>query len=466
MTTLSALKTRRAALALSSLVLLACAHARTDAADPDADRAAMKASGPTAAICPKEVPTGTRCFTGADGAGAYYWIAIPQGWQRRTGVLVMHAHGGPETGPPKLARSEADLKRWAVTVEAGHAWAGSTYRRGGYGVTMAAEDTERLRQIFVRHFGQPRRTLLHGQSYGGAVASIGAELYAPAPGKPSPYDGVLLTSGVLGGGDSAYTFRLDLRAVYQAVCRNHPKPDEPQYPLWMGLPKDSSLTRAQLAERIKECTGAGTPRAQRTAEQNARMAAIVGAVKIPERSLVGHMNWATWLFQDLTGQRLGGRNPFGNVGVFYPGQVDGKPLDAQVPRYAADPQAQGALAVDSRPAGRTRLPTLTLHAMDDPTAFVELEGVYRAQREAGGTADQLVQVFADEHEHSYLSDTEYVAVFDAMLAWIDNGEKPTPQALARRCETLQPRWNTDGKNGCHIRPDWRPQPLAARVPAR
>ena len=466
MTTLSALKTRRAALALSSLVFLACAHARTDVADPDADRAAMKASGPTAATCPKEVPSGTRCFTGADGAGAYYWIAIPQGWQRSTGVLVMHAHGGPETGPPKLARSEADLKRWAVTVEAGHAWAGSTYRRGGYGVTMAAEDTERLRQIFVRHFGQPRRTLLHGQSYGGAVASIGAELYAPAPGKPSPYDGVLLTSGVLGGGDSAYTFRLDLRAVYQAVCRNHPKPDEPQYPLWMGLPKDSSLTRAQLAERIKECTGAGTPRAQRTAEQNARMAAIVGAVKIPERSLVGHMNWATWLFQDLTGQRLGGRNPFGNVGVFYPGQVDGKPLDAQVPRYAADPQAQGALAVDSRPAGRTRLPTLTLHAMDDPTAFVELEGVYRAQREAGGTADQLVQVFADEHEHSYLSDTEYVAMFDAMLAWIDNGEKPTPQALARRCETLQPRWNTDGKNGCHIRPDWRPQPLAARVPAR
>jgi len=466
MTTLSALKTRRAALALSSLVFLACAHARTDVADPDADRAAMKASGPTAATCPKEVPSGTRCFTGADGAGAYYWIAIPQGWQRSTGVLVMHAHGGPETGPPKLARSEADLKRWAVTVEAGHAWAGSTYRRGGYGVTMAAEDTERLRQIFVRHFGQPRRTLLHGQSYGGAVASIGAELYAPAPGKPSPYDGVLLTSGVLGGGDSAYTFRLDLRAVYQAVCRNHPKPDEPQYPLWMGLPKDSSLTRAQLAERIKECTGAGTPRAQRTAEQNARMAAIVGAVKIPERSLVGHMNWATWLFQDLTGQRLGGRNPFGNVGVFYPGRVDGKPLDAQVPRYAADPQAQGALAVDSRPAGRTRLPTLTLHAMDDPTAFVELEGVYRAQREAGGTADQLVQVFADEHEHSYLSDTEYVAMFDAMLAWIDNGEKPTPQALARRCETLQPRWNTDGKNGCHIRPDWRPQPLAARVPAR
>eukprot|EP01036_Dinobryon_divergens_P057610 gene57610-76899_t len=49
---------------------------------------------------------------------------------------------------------------------------------GGFGVTMAAEDTERARQYFVQHFGQPRRTLLHGQSYGGGVASKAAELYA------------------------------------------------------------------------------------------------------------------------------------------------------------------------------------------------------------------------------------------------------------------------------------------------
>jgi len=139
---------------------------------------AARVEGPRAATCPAPVPEGARCYTGADGTGALYWIAIPRDWNR--GVLVMHAHGGPETGPPKLERSEEDLKRWAVTVKAGYAWAGSTYRRGGYGVTMAAEDTERLRQLFVRHFGEPRRTLLHGQSYGAGVAAKAAELYAPA----------------------------------------------------------------------------------------------------------------------------------------------------------------------------------------------------------------------------------------------------------------------------------------------
>lgn len=420
-------------------------------------------SAPKPATCPAPVPEAARCYTGEDGTGALYWIAIPKDWNR---VLVMHAHGGPETGPPKLERSEEDLKRWAVTVKAGYAWAGSTYRRGGYGVTMAAEDTERLRQIFVRHFGQPRRTLLHGQSYGGGVAAKAAELYAPAGDAKSPYDGLLLTSGVLGGGNSAYDFRLDLRVVYQYVCRNHPRPDEPQYPLWMGLPLDSKLTRAELAERVKACTGVGLPAAQRTPEQAARLKTILSVVKIQERSLVGHLNWATWLFQDLVQKRLNGRNPFGNIGVVYSGSADDAALNAGVLRYAADPQAKGALAADSQPTGRTSLPTVGLHAIDDPTAFVELENSYRRIRDAAGTGGNLVQSFSAEREHSYLSDSEYPALFGALMDWIDKGEKPTPQSLAQRCASLAPRYDTDGKNGCHIKPEWQPPTLESRVPSR
>jgi hypothetical protein len=427
--------------------------------------AAPKApAAPKATTCTAPVPEAARCYTGEDGTGALYWIAIPKDWNR--GVLVMHAHGGPETGPPKLERSEEDLKRWAVTVKAGYAWAGSTYRRGGYGVTMSAEDTERLRQIFVRHFGQPRRTLLHGQSYGAGVAAKAAELYAPVGDAKSPYDGLLLTSGVLGGGNSAYDFRLDLRVVYQYVCRNHPKPDEPQYPLWMGLPLEAKLTRAELAARVKECTGVGMPAAQRTPEQAARLKTILSVVKIQERSLVGHLAWATWLFQDLVQKRLGGRNPFGNIGVVYTGSTDDAALNAGVLRYAADPQAKGALAADSQPTGRTSLPTVGLHAIDDPTAFVELENSYRRIRDAAGTGGNLVQSFSAEREHSYLSDSEYPALFAALLDWIDKGEKPTPEGLAQRCKALMPRYDTDGKNGCHIQPAWQPPTLESRVPHR
>ena len=330
-----------------------------------AAQAQTPAGAPQPRACPKEVPAASQCFTAADPLGGFYWMALPGGWNKDSGVLVVHAHGGPaDTGPAKFERGEEDLSRWAITVRAGYAWVGHTYRRGGFGVTMAAEDTERARQYFVQHFGQPRRTLLHGQSYGGAVASKAAELYAtvdgPAGKVRGPYDAVLLTSGVLGGGTRAYDFRLDLRAVYQYVCKNHPRADEPQYPLWQGLPADSKLTRAELAARVDECTGVRKPAAQRTDTQKANLATIVNVIRIQERSLMGHLNWATWLFRDVTQLRLSNRNPFGNANVAYRGSSNDAALNAGVVRYAADPTAVAELAKDSDPQGAVNVPVLTL----------------------------------------------------------------------------------------------------------
>jgi alpha-beta hydrolase superfamily lysophospholipase len=436
--------------ALLSLLLCAAGLASAQTATP---------ASATPQTCPTALPPDARCFTGKDSEGAWYWMALPKDWNQ---VLVLHSHGGPELGEPRQDRTAEDLSRWAVVVKAGYAWAGSSYRRGGYGVTMAAEDTERLRQLFVRQFGQPRRTVLHGQSYGGGVASKAAELYGATASTASPYDAVLLTSGVLGGGNLASDFRLDLRVVYQYVCNNHPRAGEAAYPLWMGLPAGSKLTRAQLSERVEECTGLQHPPALRTPAQQARLANILNVVKIPERSLLGHLGWATWLFQDVVRQRLGGRNPFGNEGVSYRGSSDDPALNAGVLRYRADPQAQAQLAADSVPNGRLTMPVLTLHAVDDPTAFVELESAYRDIVQKTGAGDRLVQVFSDEHEHSYLADPQYPALLAALLDWVDKGEKPTPATIATRCKALEAAW---GK-ACHLLPGYQPGPLASRVPAR
>jgi alpha-beta hydrolase superfamily lysophospholipase len=421
---------------------------------------ASAAEGPTDQPCPDTVPTGTRCAVMRDSEGAYVWFAMPKDWNR---VLVVHAHGGPELGPPEPKRGAADLQRWSVMVKAGYAWVGSTYRRGGYGVRMAAEDTVRARKLFLQHFdAHPRRIVLHGQSWGGNVAAKTAELFQKdADGKPL-WDGLLLTSGVLGGGTQSYDVRLDLRVVYQALCHNHPKADEPQYPLWQGLPMDSKLTRAELSKRMDQCLGLHTPAAQRTSEQQRKLDTLLEVTTLPERTLQAHMNWATWLFQDLVQLRLGGHNPFGNEGVRYRGSPDDDKLNAEVLRYKADPLAVAQLADDSDLTGRTTLPTVTLHAIDDPTAFVELESVYREAREQAGTADHLVQNFSDEHEHSFLSPAEYPALMTALLQWIDEGRKPTPQGVLALCHGNEARFGA----GCPLQPDYQPRPLSARVPAR
>ena len=422
---------------------------------------------PKTQACPTEVPNNAVCYTGEDGLGGFYWIALPANWKPETGVLVMHAHGGPaDTGPATLARGEEDLKRWAVTVKAGYAWAGATYRRGGFGVSMAAEDTERVRRIFVKHFGPPRRTILHGQSYGASVAAKGAEMYATVDGPggqvKGPYDGMLLTSGMLGGGTRAYDFRIDLRVVYQYVCKNHPKADEPQYPLWQGLPMDAKLTRAELANRVDECTGVRKPAAQRTEQQKTNLANIVNVIRIPERSLIAHLNWATWLFRDLTQLRLGNRNPFNNANVQYRGSTDDAALNAGVLRYTADPVAVAELAKDSDPQGNINMPVLSLHAVNDPTAFVELSSAYRDTLDRAGTGRLLVQTFSNESEHSYLSDPQYPALFTALLDWIDKNQKPTPQTVATLCKGYEAAYG----DTCKLLPDYASAPLASRVPPR
>ncbi|MFN7607233.1 MAG: alpha/beta hydrolase family protein [Hyphomonadaceae bacterium] len=229
--------------------------------------------------CPAFLPKQTQCFTGKSSAGAPFFIAMPKDWNQN---LILFAHGGPRLGVPKLAETIEDLERFQVMVSEGYAWAGTTYRRGGYGVRSAAEDMDQLRTLTWEHFGRPRRTILHGQSWGGNVAAKAAELYAMALEGRRNFDGVVLTSGVLAGGTRAYRLRSDLRAVYQYYCRNHPRPSEVQYPLWQGLPVGTTMTRAELAERVRECTGVGTPAAERTAAQKARLQNITQVLSIKE----------------------------------------------------------------------------------------------------------------------------------------------------------------------------------------
>ena len=415
-------------------------------------------AAPQAQPCPQGLPEGTRCLSGQDSAGAHYLIALPAQWNR---TLVMHAHGGPLLSPPRPERVVEDLQRWSIMVKAGYAWAGSSFRQGGVAVRAAAEDTERLRRIFLAHVAQPHRTVLHGQSWGAGVAAKGAEMFTGTAAS-RPYDAVLLTSGVLGGGTRSYDFRLDLRVLYQQLCNNHPLPQEPQYPLWMGLPADSKMTQAQLAERTRDCLGLGLPVAQRTPEQARKLKTLVDVVRIPERSVQGHLNWGTFHFRDIAQSRTGQRSAFGNIGAVYRGSADDTALNAAVQRYAADPQAVQAFGADTDPNGRIPVPVLTVHALHDPVAFVELEHQFRQTMRVAGTDDRLVQTFTEDTEHSYLSDPLYPALMQQLLAWVQQGRKPTQQSVADACTAAQPAYGP----GCRMVVGFEPPPLDARVAPR
>lgn len=428
---------RSAAWALGLTLMAGCAHAQE------------------ARVCPEGLPAETRCLSGQDTNGAWYWIAIPKAWN---GSLVLHTHGGPRLKTPNPDDAIEDLQRFSVTVAEGFAWAGSNYRRAGFGARSAAEDSDNLRKIFWNKFGRPKRTLLHGQSWGANVAARTAELYGKDADGKLVYDGVILTNGVLGGGTRSYDFRADLRAVYQYYCGNHPAPGEPAYPLWQGLPVGSPLKNKDLDERLNACTGLNKPAAERTPQQAQALKNILAVTRIPERTLDSHLSWATFTFADIVNQRLDGKNPFSNVGVRYVGSDDDAALNRDVPRFAADPDGVRRLSEDSDLTGKLIVPTLTMHAINDPTAFVELEHAFRDTVARAGASDLLVQSFTDEREHSKLATPEYAALLRAMTAWIEQGTKPSPDSLAAACAMAV---STYGE-ACHFDVDYDPPPLSRR----
>ncbi|MFF3290302.1 alpha/beta hydrolase family protein [Streptomyces sp. NPDC003023] len=414
-------------------------------------------TSPTVADCPPALAGKATCYTGQDANGAHYAIAVPTRWN---GSLVVHAHGGPDLGAASdPSRSTDDLDRWAVMVEEGYAWAGSSYRRGGYGTRMAAADTENVRRLFVSRFGKPERTYAHGQSWGGNVAAKVAETHAAATDR---YDGVLLTNGVLGGGSRGYDYRVDLRVVYQYYCRNHPRPTEPQYPLWQGLRAGSTMTSTGLRARLQECTGYASAPADRTSLQQRNLDDILAVTRVPERTLESHLRFATFTFRDIVTNRLGGRNPFSNMGVRYSGSHDDEALNAGVERFSADPAARRDLSYDSDLTGTVSVPVLTLHAIDDPTAFIEHEAAYRATLQGAGRDEYLVQTFTRETEHSGLSQAEYANSIAALDTWVRSGRKPTPHSVAAAC----PAFERINDSGCFYDPAFRPAPYASRVRPR
>ncbi|RRN62953.1 hypothetical protein [Caulobacter sp. 602-1] len=413
------------------------------------------AQAPVAKTCPDGLPAETKCMAGQDINGAYYWIAIPKAWN---GTLVLHTHGGPRLKKPKPDDAIEDLQRFAVTVAEGYAWAGSNYRREGYGVRSAAEDSDNLRKLFWENYGRPKRTILHGQSWGGNVAAKTAELYGKDADGSLVYDGVILTSGVVSGGTRAYDFRADLRAVYQYYCGNHPEKGEAQYPLWQGQPVGSKLTNKELDERVNACTGVDLPAGQRTVQQRRNLANILAVTRIPERTLGSHLSWATFTFADMVNKRLDGKNPFTNIGVVYKGSDDDKALNKGVIRFKADPEGVRKLADDSDLTGKLLVPTLTMHAIDDPTAFVELEQVFHDTVAKAGKSDLLVQSFTDEHEHSKLATPEYAALLRAMTAWIELGTKPSPATLAVGCAEAAKTYG----EACHFQVDYKVPALSTR----
>lgn len=415
---------------------------------------AQQAGFPDTVACPKVVADIATCYGAKEPTGAYLLAAMPKNWN---GDLVVFAHGGPSLAPPTANDSQGALNN-AVEVKMGYAWIASSYRREGYGVRMAAEDTDNARKFFLAHFPKPKRVILRGTSYGGLVGAKLLETYAKNPDGTLNYDGAVFLSGAVAGANLNYSFRADLRAIYQYYCKNLPRPDEASYPLWNGIPAQSTMTQMELQARVDECTGIGKPAAARSEVQKQNLANILNSARIPERILMIHLRYATFMFRDLMQNTTHGGNAFSNMGVVYKGSTDDAALNKGVARFAADPAAVAVVKADGEPTGALAVPVIAVHSMNDPQVAVESEREYADRVKSAGKSNLLVQAYTDEDQHAAQSPPEVAGAMNALVQWLDKGTKPTPQSIADACGKMHERY--DGP--CRFHPDYMPKPYNTR----
>lgn len=418
-------------------------------------------AGPlTSRPCPPAIGPGISCFTAEDMNGAHVLAARPE---NRNGSLIVHTYGGPRMRKPDASMVDEDLVRFIETVKEGYAWVATSRRRGGFGVTQGAEDADNARKLYIATFGKPKTTIAHGQSWGGNIGAILIEKFntRDAEGK-RPYDGAMLTSGVLAGGTRGYDMRLDLRVAFQAICNVHPAAGEQVYSVGLGLPAGSKIKRQQVARWFNECTGADKKAEERSDAQKQALADISAASRIPPGALLGHLQWATFVFQDLSEFVTGGRPAFGNVNVRYRGTSDDEGFNRKVMRIAPDPEAVKLLAADSDPTGKFDIPVITMHQVRDTTVFVEQQHEYRRIVGAAGNGERLLQTFVDDNQHSKTGPPHYPAILNALQGWIETGAKPSIEAILQNCETAKIKYAGE----CRFLPGFQPKPWYDRINAR
>jgi len=414
---------------------------------------------------PAPFPDGTSCYDGRDSNGAYYFMAIPPDWN---GKLIVLPHGGPDQSYHAPAPVNFVALNPAIAqVRQGYAAAATSFSRNGWAVGTNALDLENLRQIFVKKFGRPKRTFVAGGSYAGGLVGLVVERYGFDSEGTRNYDGAAIGCGILGGLNRYFYSRIDQRVVYQYYCQNYPRPEEGQYPLYLGVPPgtnfDDAPGPADIQQRVQECTGIGLPEEERTDEQRRRLANILNVLHMQEFNFAAELALpATEGLRDTVQITLGGLNPVPNNRVRYAGSDDDVALNRGVLRYHADPLAATWLENDSTPTGRIEIPVETFHTIGDPIVYVEHESVFRDAVERVHRQDNLVQWFVDSEGHCEFSPSENATSYDLLFQWVDTGVKPTPEDALTLCQQHLAESKVPD-DACRIMPAYRPPPFETRV---
>ena len=361
-------------------------------------------------------------YQGALG-GTPYLINVPPDWN---GGLVIFAHGyeGEGSGTGTVRSSSLDRH----LAQRGYAWAASGYRAWGYRPDWFLLDLLTLRAHFINRFGQPRWTIIHGQSMGGHIGIASLELH------PEIYQGALIECGVIDGVGlvdwrQAYTAAAEYFSGLPLLDTPRPEFDRLVNGPWlgsMGTPGHYTERGQRFDSVVKYLSGGDLP---------------LRLEGLQERYVL-----------DLSPRDPGpGRaREFARHGdtrhIHYeidPGLgVDAAMLNREIRRVVPEPDARSyeTNPVFAELTGKIRVPVLSLHETADFRVPFRLEQDYRRRAEEAGTSPLLVQRAVRWPGHCGIDSAVREPAFDDLVAWIEKGTVPAGDDVLGDVSQLGLRW--------------------------
>jgi alpha-beta hydrolase superfamily lysophospholipase len=322
------------------------------------------------------------------------------------------SHGYRGEGPDIFV-SDSPIREHLIAN--GYAWAASSYRGNSYRPDWGVDDTLALRDKVVARYGEPRWTILHGQSMGGHILVASLEQH------PDTYQAALSECGVMTGiGEFDYLAAYTAAADYLSGVGLLSAPDtaafgkliEEQFLPTMGKPGDYTERGMQFDSVVKYLTGGDLAfREQGLAQFYTRDLSRFGEPAAAPPSAPARRALSTRTVDLQIDPGLG---------------VSAAQLNAGVRRYDSAP---GARSPDQDPVyadftGKISVPVLSIHDTGDAFVPFKFEQDYREKTLAAGTSNMLVQRAIRRAGHCNFSADERNLAFDDLVGWLEQGIQP------------------------------------------
>jgi pimeloyl-ACP methyl ester carboxylesterase len=355
--------------------------------------------------------------------GTVYLINVPSDWN---GGLVIFAHGYEGEAPGRGTARSSPLDHHLTGR--GYAWAASGYRAWGYRPDWFLLDLLTLRAHFINRFGEPRWTIIHGQSMGGHVSIASLELH------PDAYQGALIECGVIDGVGlvdwlRAYTAAAEYFSGLPLFDTPRPEFDALVSSKWlaaMGEPGLYTEAGRRFDSVVKHLAGGDVPlRLEGLALRYVQNLNPRDPGPQRAQEFARHADTRHIVYDIDPG--LG---------------VDAATLNREIRRVVPEPGARSyeANPVFAELTGKIRVPVMAIHEAADFRVPLRLQQNYRQRVDKVGASHLLVQRAVRWPGHCGIDGAVREQAFDDLVAWIEKGAVPAGDDVLGDVSQLGLRW--------------------------